>query len=255
MSLLAGIVGRQDKWGLVHPKPGVLSGNGQLYSAEGLLLLEVQGFRGPPIKKLQDDVLAGIEQCEIQPGFYHRHPVFFWGDQEGPDDAIGRALIYTLTNRPELALQEIAFWNQGWKLPRWPMALPCYCPNEAQYRTKFGWRAWHYKYFAMRANMYWAAGLDPSPQLRFMWDMAIETTGDFVWMGGSKHDPWILSWLSIHARKRSAAPTRQCQDEEAIFRRKLLAKFKGGMKQVFAEYFGGTLTPEYTHPYAEFCPE
>lgn len=161
-----------DQWGLVSDRVGTSSGNSIVYWAEALIIAKT---RGELDRSLTGLCLASIAPCEIEPGFYKRHPVLFQpnpgaeygSDQESIDDYAGLACIARLTGDSHLAARILAFGRDRAKV-HLGFDFHFYYPNEK------GWndwdaRAWLGRFPSLIASLQWGAGETPDWLTRQWW--------------------------------------------------------------------------------------
>lgn len=227
-----------DEVGLVQDRPGNHSGNPLLYTAEVCIVLKRKGWLTP---ELRDQFLRGVRSCQIEPGYYRRHPNFFQGDQERQDDYLALASLSVTLGAPEIA-QEILAYGRAHRKPiptflgKW-ISLPYYFPNEQGWDAPFYARAEIGFYPTCIAALQWAAGENPG------WMKAIWFTTSIL-SGPNEHDPsdrdsFILPWvaLSVHG-------DANLKGEHLSVVRKF---YPGGMPLLFASYFGTSEKPNWDH--------
>lgn len=181
-----------DEVGLVQNWKGRVSGNGLLYTAEAVVRLHALGQLAQDMK---DGFLRAVVACQIQPGFYRRHPVYFSSDQERQDDYIAIAVLAKYLDAPWLA-QEVLDYGQRPKLIFPPLPWPkvrYYYPNEKGWDAFFYPQAWIGAYPACIATLKVAAGVDLS-------DGEQDWLNYAVGYGPNKkdvtdRDSYILAWL------------------------------------------------------------
>lgn len=183
------------------------------------------------------------------PIYFLPHPLAFQNDQQSVDNFVGMAVCSDLID-PTLAGEWLIACQHSWTVPLFgiPITLKNYLPNEEQYRTKFGWRAWFGKFLALRCAMGWAAEhpeLRPSVLARLGWIVTVATAGMFA----ENQDPFILTWHLINqARRRKMGGLYElaCQIHE---RRRAKKYPTHDMQEVFAYYFRPTddSPPQYEH--------
>lgn len=213
MALFLELEKLRDKYGFIQPFEG-WSGNGILYTAESLILLDRWGeLTEEHIKKFDET----IRSVTIEPGLYHRFPGY--DDQQGQDDYIGLSTVSLLfKTRHAKDIFEYGK-NHGWVYANKPA-------NQDQWMARF-WR-----FPQVVAHFYWCAGHEPPLWRRIYWLLVIATTGLF---GDAKgQDTWILSWLHILA----------CPHKDKLIYRWVISIWKDrlweyhcDMKGVFEAYF------------------
>jgi len=256
MSLKEEILSYTDQYGLVTPN-GQPSGNGLLYSAEYLALLDELDNMGP------DDVLHFHKvyyNCEKEKGLYNRHPNHT--DQQGPDDYVGIATTAALI-RPEMARDLLAYGRnnlaplkgfiveQNKLSPSLKKILVFLFGNV---RVKYNYNnvnpgttnrsSWLGRQPQLITTFQMAAKERVALPRLLYWCLVISTSGLF---DPKSQDAWSLSYLSLKVGGDHNFLTRLTR---SIWRKRFKKHWPGGLNNLFATYFNN---PE--HPLAKYWPE
>jgi len=220
-----------DGHGLVQDHPGNVTGNGLCFTGEAAITLIQNGVASDVLvfRAMEDGILS----CALAFGFYTRHPEKFSNDQIGPDDHVGLGSFSAIWNAT-LAEDWIDFGERGWTLKDGKTRWDYYYPNELQYRDEFGWRAYHGKFLAMRCHMEWAARKEPSIGKKLAWAFSVITAKS---KPGCEHDEWRLSWQLVSIYFFVNKRNWYCDLAAKKFRKNLYARFPGGIKECFGDYY------------------
>lgn len=230
-----------DRHGLLHDTVDHITGNGLLYSAHLLLGLWQNNLQW---EEWEARLPSAITKCEIEPGFFHRHPTEYHDDQQGPDDYIGIASLCSLLGPFGFfkASQVVGFGWKGFLIPNFIIRLWFYFPNEIQYRTKFGSRAWLIKFPAVFTAFYQVARRSVFFPFQIYWAASV-LLGDIL-DRKHKHDPWILNWHLVNTCVRFSPNWFEvCTIKLWLWR--LRKRWPGGIAQCIEESF------QYRHPVCE----
>jgi hypothetical protein len=226
MGLWAELVqnGYIDEIGLVRDAPGQATGNALLYTAETAALLDGRGELTPEIK---NQFLHGIWSCQIEPGYYRRHPNYFQTDQERQDDYIAIAALAKILKAPNLSREVLEYGRKNRKRILGTFPVRYYYPNERGWEAPFDPRAWLGLYPAMISCHKLVIG-EPLGGLEQAWREACIAFGP---KGPSDHDSFVLPWLMLKAGG----------DEKTWYGRhfydQLRVDFQGGITALFRAYF------------------
>ena len=221
-----------DSIGLIQNGPNRLSGNGLLYTAHFLLLAqdwltfeEKEAFR------------AAYQACQIEPGYYRRHPDAFQNDQESLDDYIGVGTAGMFLGLPFAS--ECLRYGQRKKKVFPGIYVKYYYPNERGWDAPFWGRAWIGRFGSAIAHLHYCAGVRPPLIYRLAW-----------WVGAvlgctlkkEAHDGWILNWHCMTAYPDQAFWAYQWVRKD--FERALAKNFpNGGLGELLRDYFNDPAHP------------
>lgn len=254
MSIHDDFAAYHDPSGLLHGQraPTASSGNCALFTAEEAWTLRARGELRTEDKQRITQGIA--DQCEI-PGSrgLFRRSIAFQFDQEGPDDYVGLASLSAAF--PCDYAQAILAWGRahfyrpkvrGWQLP---IKLPYYYRAAEPRDVSDDVGAWLGRQPALIAHFKLCAGERLSLFDQLAWAFAVSTTGAFGpgprQEGGQ--DSWALSWVLVQAA-RAQGPTTIQRAAISCFYRALAKAWPsipgpGGMRAVFAQYFGDPMHP------------
>lgn len=208
-----------DEWGLVtHHKNKGPSGNGLLYTAWWVIILQQNGQLTPEVRA---KYRKALQQCEVLPGLYKRHPMIH--DHQGPDDYVG---LLAVSRIAKLGLaRRIALWGTD----------NCYNYNHIE-PGKWRLKSWFGRMRQFVAHSKFAYGRQPSLIDKMIWCITVMTSAH---ASPKDQDRWTLTWLLIATAKDQSILTNFAA---RYFMKRMPA---GGLSLIFAQYF------TYDHPIAK----
>jgi len=217
----------RDQYGLTQPE-GTTSQNGLRFTAEYVRALVRAGSLQPERHR----IIKAVRRCEIVPGLYRRSPDNN-GDQEGPDDYHGLALISYYLD-PDISRDILRYGRRE----RWLGIIPKYIFNNVN-PGKWSGSAWMGRQPALIAMHKVVAG-ERVGFLESIWIMGTILASD------EQQDSFVLTWMLA-----IIMANRWWYVDWAIgkWQRKLKFNYALGIGQVSEEFFG------HPHPNGKWLRE
>jgi hypothetical protein len=224
----------KDRWGLVHPAPGEITGNGLCFTAEAIVILQRRRILTAGDVESYRKAIAGC----VEGGLVFRHPQHWREDQEGPDDLYGIAVACIALGIRDIPRQ-ILDWGRTHHFTKYWIPIPYYYKNSKPQDDTTDGRAWLGRQPGLVGLLELAAGEGLPAWREIALQLAVLTTG---WFGPKAReeggqDAWRLSNLVCHALESHSLEGKQLADR---FRERLHATWgTNGMSACYRNYFGG----------------
>jgi hypothetical protein len=194
-----------------------VGGNGLRYTAEYYLTLRARGELYDQDEMRFEDT---VEACFVpgHQGLLQRHPVFWRGHQEGPDDYV--AVCHASQKLSPFIARTILEYGRR---HHWVF-------NNARH-GRFSLKAWLGRQGQLVAHMYFCAGEDPPWYLKAWWAAAV------LWScraPKTDQDAWVLSWHLVNA---AAGRARLCDWAGRRWYRALRGSQPATLSGILRSYF------------------